>query len=129
MDVRVIAPSPGLISASSASDKALCGSREYGSPFARACAGLRPPGKERLKPAALTNDRFLKLEWMRCVQRPSPPGPVNSQGAWYQISYRVGVLASYRPPSCVGRLPPTDPFKRQTSTAGNFPLWTKVERP
>ena len=39
---------------------------------------------EGLIPAALTNDRFLKLEWMRCVQRPSPSGPVNSQGAWYK---------------------------------------------
>ena len=29
------------------------------------------------------NDRFLKRESMRSAQRPSPPGPVSSQGVWY----------------------------------------------
>jgi len=36
-----------------------------------------------LIPAALMNDRFPKRESMRCAQRPSLAGPVNSQGAWY----------------------------------------------
>ena len=36
-----------------------------------------------LIPDALMNDRFLKRESMRSAQRPSPPGPVSSQGVWY----------------------------------------------
>ncbi len=36
-----------------------------------------------LIPAALMNDRFLEREPMCSAQRPSPLGPINSQGAWY----------------------------------------------
>jgi len=35
-------------------------------------------------PAALMSDRFLTRESMRSAQRPSPFGPVNSQGTWYK---------------------------------------------
>jgi len=38
-----------------------------------------------LIPDALMNDRFLKRESMRSAQRPSPPGPVSSQGVWYKL--------------------------------------------
>jgi len=51
----------------------------------------------RLIPAALMNDWFLKRESMCSAQRPSPLGPVNGQGTWYETlgdGFRAGWLVA-----------------------------------
>ncbi len=48
---------------------------------------------DSLIPAALMNDRFLEREPMCSAQRPSPLGPINSQGAWYNCRRMNNLLA------------------------------------
>ncbi len=46
---------------------------------------------EALIPIALMTDRFPERQSMCFTQRPSPFGPVNSQGAWYKgAAGRIG---------------------------------------
>jgi len=50
-------------------------------------------GLAALIPTALMTDRFLERQSMCFTQRPSPFGPVNSQGAWYNSAVRPRVPA------------------------------------